>query len=398
MPEPPPLTCALAAGHRFDWLAEAALGCAGLHWVALEALGAGVPPANPFGLPVESRADVAVITSDWYERSRGVSPDDALRALEALERRCGTVVALEGYDEFALGLAPEACDRVAVIIKGQGVLKDRERYNEARWRSTADWSGRSPAGYSAAHLDKLVPSIPLFLWLAPGMRRLARTRKAGLGRVNGWLRNRGDRLIAPSGALYRRLRPTLDVHCLGRLTHPDRLTALGQLARFSGEQGITDVPGFVAGLSDQGHYLRPATTSLSAAEELPRAAAPFLVRRHAQVRYTLDLFRHRVVMAPRGYGELTYRHGEALAAGAALVCADVSEFELRFEFRDSGNVFFCRPDLSDLASVVERVLADPEGRWRVAHQGHADFQRWAKSWRSLLAAGIEAPIRRAAGA
>jgi hypothetical protein len=51
-----------------------------------------------------------------------------------------------------------------------------------------------------------------------------------------------------------------------------------------------------------------------------------------------------LAVAPTGHGELTYRHGEALMRGAALVCQDLGHVEMMFLFRDRENVAFCRPD------------------------------------------------------
>jgi hypothetical protein len=103
--------------------------------------------------------------------------------------------------------------------------------------------------------------------------------------------------------------------------------------------------------------------------------------------------RHRVVVAPTGYGELGQRHGWALRTGSALVCQDLGHVEMMFPFRDRENVAFCRPDLADLREVVQELLRDEGLRRRIAVEGRRSFAAWASQWRSHLEAGIAAPIR-----
>jgi hypothetical protein len=91
----------------------------------------------------------------------------------------------------------------------------------------------------------------------------------------------------------------------------------------------------------------------------------------SRLRYLLELRLHQVAVAPTGYGELTYRHGEALMIGAALVCQDLSHVEMMFPFADRENVAFCRPDLSDLRSTVEGLVRDEDQRRR-SHGGKAN--------------------------
>ena len=67
---------------------------------------------------------------------------------------------------------------------------------------------------------------------------------------------------------------------------------------------------------------------------------PYMRARVGRFSYQLDLCRHRVVVAPTGHGELTYRHAEALAAGAVLVCQDLSHAETMFPFADRANVLY----------------------------------------------------------
>jgi hypothetical protein len=127
------------------------------------------------------------------------------------------------------------------------------------------------------------------------------------------------------------------------------------------------------------------------------AAGPYLRSRVGRLRYELDLRRHEVVVAPAGYGELTYRHAEAWRSGAALVCQNLSHVEMQLPIRDHHNAVFCRPDLRDLRSQVEALLQDDEMRSSVANEGRRSFTAWSRGWRDHVYAGLEGPVRQTVG-
>jgi hypothetical protein len=137
------------------------------------------------------------------------------------------------------------------------------------------------------------------------------------------------------------------------------------------------------------------TLTDEARDEVIAQAMPYMRPRMSRTRYLLEMCRHRVSVAPTGYGELTFRHGEAWRTGTALVCQDVSHAEMMFPLEDRENVAFCRPDLSDLPSKVRELLADEPLRRRIARQGRATFTAWAARWREHLYNGIEAHVRNA---
>ena len=225
----------------------------------------------------------------------------------------------------------------------------------------------------------------------PGLLRAARRYEAGpakttasdMSRAQQRARNVGEevlsRLIAAAPLRMRRL----DVHCVATLTHVQRLDAMRRLDGFSGSRGIDRVPPAVAGTNDDAVLPR----------ELLSDATPFLRARVGRVRYLTDMCRHRVVVAPTGYGELGQRHAWALRTGAALVCQDLSHVEMMFPLRQHENVAFCRHDLTDLRLVVRQLLEDDAGRRRIARAGRRSFAAWSSQWRSHLDTGITAHIR-----
>jgi Glycosyl transferases group 1 len=392
---PSRIRCALLAGYASDWAASVTLLCSTLEFLTLPAHSVGLRESpNPFDLPETDDADVVLVATSWYAWLQATHPDRAGDVMNALHGKARTVVGLDGVDEFALGFPPAAVEHFAVLIKPQGVYRDRDLYNYevgasypgARW-TEKQRPRRIP--YRDRDLEKLRLSFPCFLLHHPASRRAARLRE-GISLPQVVARATADRFLSAlgfAGALNRRLQ----VHCVVTLTHVQRIEAASLLEGFTGRRGITRVPGLIAGTEH----------GLSLPEEIRRdvlgAAQPYLRPPVGRLRYEIDLRRHQVVVAPTGYGELTYRHAEAWRAGAALVCQDLSHIEMQLPVRDQHNAVFCRPDLSDLRAQVETLLRDDETRQGIAAQGRRSFQAWSKHWRDHLYGGLEVHLREALG-
>jgi hypothetical protein len=316
--------------------------------------------------------------------------------------------------------------------------------------------------YRVSDLDKLRLSVPCFMREVAVIRRVARARQARMSRAGAKGRSMSKAeligrdfaealLVRAFGLASGRGRP-LEVHCIVGATHPQRLEAVRLLEGFSGEQGILtyEVERELEAAQEEigtgeaedddtlDYYMAPwparsvtewieASSGLLASANRPgprqrvllgellellaegaeqvrewrallTSAEPFAREPVSRLRYLLELRRHQVAVAPAGSGELTFRHGEALMTGAALVCQDLSHVEMMFPFRDRENVVFCRPDLSDLRTTVAELLRDDDLRRRIAREGRRTYMAWAARWREHLYDGIEAHIREALNA
>jgi Glycosyl transferases group 1 len=400
----PRVRCALLAWHRFEWLCEACLHCPGLELCTLDPERLGLADApNPFGLELVERVDVALVSTAWYQWLALRHPDRLDRVFAALERDAGTIVGVESSDELQLGLPPAGLARMACVIKGGGLYRDRDLYNyevgprfpDARWTERVR---PRESHYAPPELEKLRLSIPCFLWVAPAARRRLRARREEQTRAGRILRAAADGMVAPLLAVAgaRGARPH-DVHCVGSLSHVQRLDALRLLDGLGGHSGLTGVPERVSGLAGAEPFWHGEPLTADARRTLTAQARPYLRAATSRVSYQLDLTRHRVAVAPCGHGELTYRHAEALAAGAALVCQDLSHAETMFPFADRANVFYCRPDLSDLRSLIDELLCDERLRRAVAAEGRRVYRAWTRRWREHLLVGVQAPIFTALG-
>lgn len=399
----PRVRCVLLAWHRFEWLCEACLHCPGLEVAALEPTRLGLPEApNPFGLAPVERADVALVSTAWYQWLAVRHPERVDEVFRALERSVGTIVGIESNDELQLVLPPAGLERMACLIKGTGLYRDRELYNyEVGPRFPgALWTERlrpRESRYDPRELEKLRISIPCFLWVAPGARRRLRARREEQTRAERLVRDGAEALLAPVLDVAGRGPRPHAVHCVGSLSHIQRLEALQLLDGFDGHRGLTAVPERVSGLAGGEPFWHGERLRREVHRDLAQAARPYMRAGIGRASYQLDLCRHRVVVAPSGHGELTYRHAEALAAGAVLICQDLGHAELMFPFEDRANVLYCRPDLSDLRAIVTEALRDDRLRTQVGREGRRVYRAWARRWREHLLAGVQAPIRAALG-
>ncbi len=227
---------------------------------------------------------------------------------------------------------------------------------------------RRSEAYTSVDLEKLRLSVPCFMANLPAVRKLAREREARVLTTVGRApvrRHRTMRNVIEHamgrflllGALRRRSR---DVQCVVSLSHAQRIDAMRLLEGFSGTRGLIS---------------RGADGAPTLGEcELIAASKPYLRAQTPRIAHLLDMTRHRIVVAPTGYGEITYRHAEALRAGAALVCQDLSHVEMMYPIQDGHNAVFCRPNLSNVKSVVQDLLDDDERRQRIARTGREELR------------------------
>lgn len=95
-----------------------------------------------------------------------------------------------------------------------------------------------------------------------------------------------------------------------------------------------------------------------------------------------------MVIAPTGYGELTFRHGEALPAGRTVLCQDLRHVERMFPFRDRTNVMFAAPTFAMWPDRLGELTAEPERCETIAVAGRRAWRLWTQSPYRLLWNGV----------
>jgi hypothetical protein len=188
------------------------------------------------------------------------------------------------------------------------------------------------------------------------------------------------------------------IGALDGATHPDGLRgALPDESRLRSVPPI-DTRGRVLGPPK---YLSPSGDQITVRRDIREALRRQLgekggfARSEHRIRFRWALLQHAAVLAPAGFGELTFRHGEALQAGRLLICPDLDHVETMFPFRNHANVMFCRHDLSDLADICRAIAADPGPAKKIADEGNRTWDRWVADSHELLRRGISDHVREA---
>jgi len=404
--EQQPLSCALLTTTFRNFFEDLVLACPGLSVGCFPPDVLGVPgDHNPYLLPYRNRCNVALVTSAWYERLASSRPDDVEPVFTRLRQAADAVVALDVSDGFDLGSRPSFLDRVDLALKAQGIYRDRDLYNMRRAPLHPSHPGPpEPAPpeqrFRPEQLEKLRLSVPCFLAVDRRIRHQIRRAKPDIPKAARWRRWIGDIALETGLAAERRARPpTKLVHCVGGLSHVSRLDLMRLLRELgvSGEHRVTGIPDWVAGTEYYSRVEKVPPDLQSQWEEELRELGVWGPA-ESRPRYRQSMLAHKAVLAPRGHGEVTYRHAEAWLSGRALVCHDLRGVETMFPFRDGENVIFCSPDWSDLPRILEELESDNELSASIGSAGRQDWIRWcADPWR-VLEDGIVRPIREALAA
>jgi hypothetical protein len=363
----------------------------------------GLPEAqNPYELPSIDNPDIVLVTTNWYRWLEATHGDEVERVFSRLRQSAGAVVGCEEWDTFDLGLPPAAFDHVDLVIKTQGLYTDRERYNlrgGAVYPRTAAGPEPLPTGarYTMSQLDKLRLSVPCFLGVDRRVRARVRRAKPDIPVRSTWVRQVGDVLLEGAvGAQAQVQRPKKLAHFVGSLSHISRLDLVRTLQQIgaSGDHRITAVPSRVFG-SEYRSKRVPSSVRTAWREELRQDNLLGAARGRASFRRSMPA--HKIVLAPFGFGELTFRHAEAWASGRALVCPNMTYAETMYPFRNGHNVLFCSPDWADLPQIVSDLNGD-EQLWRsIGSAGRRDWRAWSAGYEQILRAGIVDHLREALG-
>jgi hypothetical protein len=442
--EGPALRCCLLTVLDSSWFVQFVRVAPGLVTRTVDARRLGLPwIPNPCGLEIGEEFDAVLVTADWYQWVACRHPARLALTFERLRGLAEAIVLLDRHDQFALGVPAEAIEHASIVLKAQGVYRDRELYNYrvGPFFPSGNWTNkleRRRALYSASHLDRIRLSVPCFLAVDLPTRRAMR-RLSNRGRGKTWLRDGGDLILATLTHAKQARHPSVSTHFVGSLTHWQRLELVERLeaAGRGGPHGVTSVPQLFYGvgsfetdderlgvggtgwLEEQDIWICPRDedppgasgpvamlpngSPVGVAQDVMDAAQRRLgasgvqVRAAGRIPYAWSLARSGLVVAPTGFGELTFRHGEALMFGRTLICQDLSHVETMFPFAHMRNAIFIRPDLADLETLLDAIDRGDIAADRIACEGRRAWRDWSRRRSSLLRDGITKHVEQAVG-
>ena len=147
-------------------------------------------------------------------------------------------------------------------------------------------------------------------------------------------------------------------------------------------------PGWAAPPSDtrdrryRGHLVRQLRGALPAGRVRIRKAAYWGgdgARANLRRRYVRELDRSAIVLAPAGYGSLTFRHADAWARGRVALSEPVHrrvQVPERWRWEAGEVCLTYDPAADDIVEVVERALQEPARLAAIAASGWHYGRRW----------------------
>jgi hypothetical protein len=339
----------------------------------------------PIALDGVSEGEVVVVGSRWaaWAAHRGV--DVAGVVIPMLRQRFNRVIGLDQDASFQLELDHALVGCFDVVIKSNGIYRDPDLYSWSVGARTAAgrWTEKiepvTPLSHAMA--AALHPGLPSFVTETLEARQLRRE----LGTNSNAARSLADRLFFTiAGAVARTGIPPDTAHFYGTLTHVQRADALRRLRarRIRVRGGIVGVAGAICGLDGDGMSILDAGRRADVFRGL--AAEGLTARPLSRSTYRLSMLRCKAVVSIAGHGEICYRMAEAWAMRRVLVCQDLSHVMTRFPFANGRNVIYCRPDLADLADILEDIECNFRRYELIAEQGLRDWNDWSARTPELL--------------
>jgi len=346
---------------------------------------------NPYQLEILEQPDIVIVSSFTLLRIfRDALADEWENWLKNLRNKYTRLVLLECRDSFHIEIEPKYVQYFDLIIKPQGVYKDKELYN---YKCGADfiqskngWTDKKRPKenkYSSVDLDKIRLSVPCFAAVIPQARKLIRKIKPGVPFHRILAANVADQALEQLVHLGQWLiKPRKKITFLGGTTHIDRINSMKLLKKnqVTGHYGLTNLLHYINGCEFP-KALVPETELEQWRKELNENQ--LFKKSVNRYKYSLMQLQHEIIFSPSGFGEVCFRHGEALSLGRTLICQDLSHVDMLFDFKNHQNVLYCKPDFSDLMDCIySKELS------QIAKNGKKDWDNWTNNWEKLFYEGF----------
>ena len=347
----------------------------------------GFEPRVPYDLPVMSSGGCVVVGSGFLAAQRPrLDPEEMVAVLR---RSFDEVIFWDHADPFQLDLDASEIRHFSRVVKINGIYRDPDLYNfevgspspSGRWVEKTAVRPGPRYDEALVRAIRLVP--PCFLSSVPAVRN--RTRRLYQPSWERQAKNVIDQATEAWLRLGRGRRPRMTAHLAGSLTHVQRHDALRRLraAKLRVWGGITTVPSFIAGFGNAFGLGKLDESARSGVEAQLRTEG-LMMAPLARPAFIASMLKCKAVVSITGYGEICFRMAEAWASGRVLVCQDLSHVRIDYPLEPGRNVIYCRPDLTDLAAILEDIECRWERYRHVGEQGLTDWLNWTKTAPELI--------------
>ena len=166
----------------------------------------------------------------------------------------------------------------------------------------------------------------------------------------------------------------IDVSYRGHASHPPRVKAVKILCEMS---GVRFSGGVYAGPSDRKYKLKAGALKrlwTKIVDDSPASQVDQQLKQ-APKEYYQEIATSRIAVSIRGGGWMTPRYFEIVGMGTMLV-SERPEILIPDDFVDRRHAVFCKPDLSDLETLVRYYLRHDEEREAIAAEGRAHLLKY----------------------
>jgi glycosyl transferase family 1 len=167
----------------------------------------------------------------------------------------------------------------------------------------------------------------------------------------------------------------IDVSYRGRASHPRRVKTVAILSRM---QGVTFSGGVYASPDDRKYKLKAGTLERLKSKLLDNdlAAEADQQKKQDPDAYYREIAASKIAVALRGGGRTaSLRYFEIVAMGTMLL-SDQPETLIPNDFVDRRHAVYCRPDLSNLETLVRRYLREDAEREAIVAEGRAHLLKY----------------------
>lgn len=266
------------------------------------------------------------------------------------------IIALDTLDTFDLGFSNETIKYFNKIIKPQGVYKDKTRYIQNF--------------LSKQELHKIALSFPCFISVIPEVRKKVRKIKRYNDFKNIFLYSLDKVIPRLSGVIPK----VKDVNFIGSATNSIRIDLVNKLSDTTFLiTSVLSISNFPQMILDHKTNKIVELTSLERYNKLSMDKSSYRVNRY---KYLYRMMRSKVLLSPPGYGELAFRHGEAMMLNRLLLCESLDSVDILYEFKHQQNCLYYN-NLDELEHLLLIVLSDKKKLKEISKNRYETWKWWS---------------------
>lgn len=312
---------------------------------------------NPYILKTRKLglSEFVVVTTNFdiwlHERYSAIEIDLFYKRLKSSYKK---IIALDTFDTFDLGFSNPTISYFDKIIKPQGVYKDKTKYVHGF--------------FSKEDINKIELSFPCFISVIPELRKRVREVK-GVARLK-------NSVLYSLDNLFPQLNPFVykknDLNFIGSATNSIRIDIVNKLSsndKMFFDLFISNFPEFI--LDSETNKI----VKLSSVNRYTELAIDVFSPKLNRYSYLYRMMRSKVLLSPPGYGELAFRHGEAMMLNRLLLCENLDAVNILYNFQNQENCLYYN-NIDEIEDIIENIVSNKKKLNEISNNGYETWKVW----------------------